>query len=361
MTRYILRYTFTAAAALGLCSASFADHHKKPLDLVGVWNVTATSSEGDGDERKITWTIRKEGEKLTGDSKDHENGNERTLDRIKTEGNEVVIEIDIESDGNRGIIKVIAEEKEAGKLVGKWTIEGEDGTEYLSGELTALKEIKVAYAGDWNSTSVLPNGEERSAILQLSGDNANLKGAFKSDDGNALTIDEIKADGKNVRLEFKLTIQDNVVDAAIEGELKAENKLAGKWILTGDDGSEFASGDWSAVREAKLDIAGVWNVSAVLPEGGEYTGTLTLKRDGEKYVGKSKSSDGEERELNSVKFDGEEVVFTIELDGDVTGTITVTAKRDEGKGLIGTWKLVGSDGSEVAGDEWKAVPGGSGE
>ena len=112
----ILRYSLSVAAAIGLCSPAIADHHKKPVDLVGVWKATASS---DDFEREITWTFKKEGDALTGTSVDSETGEERILNRIKIEEKKVMLESDGEQDGTQFVIKIVGEEKEADELAGR--------------------------------------------------------------------------------------------------------------------------------------------------------------------------------------------------------------------------------------------------
>jgi hypothetical protein len=288
---------------------------------------------------------------------DGESGEERKLDRITVEEKKVTIEMDVEMDGVKGLIRVVAEEKEANTLTGKWLIAGADGTEFMSGELSAVKEMAVALAGDWNATSILPDGSELSSTLVLSGENAKLEGYFKSKDDNELKIGKLTSKDKGLRLDFEMDIQGTAMNVVIESELEDENKLAGKWIVKGADGSEAASGDWSAKRDAAKDYSGEWAVSAALPDGGKYTGTLTLTKNEDGYSGKSKSTDGTARELNSVKVDDGNIVFTSDFDANgATGIITVTAKEQEDGALSGSWSLA-SDGTEVATDSWTATKG----
>ena len=351
MKSHILNYSLILGMAIAVTSLAHADHHKKPVDLVGVWNVTASTDDG---ERELTWTFAKDGDGVSGISVDGESGDERKLDRIKVEEKKVMIETDFERDGSEGVIKVLAEEKEAGKLTGKWSIEGADGTEFMSGDLSATKEIEIAFAGDWNATSVLPDGSELSSVLQLTGGNSSLKGSFKGD-GNTLEIDKITAEGKSLRLAFDMEIQGNPTDVVIETELKEEHKLNGKWIVKGPDGTEAATGDWSATREPKLDLSGDWAVTAGLPEGDEYSGTVSLKSDGGTYTGELKSSDGDATEVKSVKVEGKDVVLTFDYEGNgVSGLLTIATKHKEDGSLEGKWNLVGDDGEEIAGDWVKA-------
>jgi hypothetical protein len=83
MHSHLIRYSISLAAAIGLHSPALADHHEKPVDLAGIWNATASADAGD--DRKIVWTIEKDGDKYTGTSIDSESGEERKLDRISVE------------------------------------------------------------------------------------------------------------------------------------------------------------------------------------------------------------------------------------------------------------------------------------
>ncbi|MDA0814589.1 MAG: hypothetical protein O3C21_19615, partial [Verrucomicrobia bacterium] len=266
----------------------------------------------------------------------------------------VTIEVDVEMDGVKGFVKVVAEEKEANKLIGKWGISDADGNEFISGAISAEKDVAVAYAGEWKAISVLPDGSELSSALILSGPNAELKGRFQSAEGDELEIGKVKADGKTLAMDFKMEIQGNTTDVAIESALKDANELSGKWIVKGADGNEVASGDWSATREVEQGYAGEWAVKAAVPEGGEYTGTLTLKKGEDGYTGSSVSTDGTARELSTVKLEDKSIVFTVPFDAEgLAGIITVSAKEKEDGSLSGTWSLV-ADGNEVASDSWEA-------
>jgi hypothetical protein len=332
--------------AAALATNAIADHHNKPVDLAGTWKATASSDEG---EREFEWTFSKSKEGYTGKTKDLSGDEERKFDRIKVEEKTVTLGLDLEE----GVIKVVAEEKEAGQLVGKWSIAGADGTEFGSGALTAKKEKKIVFAGEWAAVTVLGDGNELKSELTLKGANDKLEGAFASSTGSGIEIDKITSKDDGVRFEFDFEYQDNKINAVIEANLKDENSLDGKWIVIGDGGEETATGDWSAKR--KVDpYAGTWNVTAKVPDRDDYIGTLTLARKDDGYAGKSASSEGEETDLNSVKIDGDKIELAYDFErGDFTGVITVKAEQKDGA-LVGKWTLAGTDGTEVASDAWKA-------
>lgn len=328
---------------------TFADHHHTPVALVGVWNAEASSDQG---AREITWTFSKKEGKITGVSFDKENGDERQLDRVKVDGKSVVLEIDIEQDGRSGTIRVEAEEKSPGKLSGEWSIVGDDGTKYMDGEVTAIKQ--VAFAGSWDAKSTMPNGGELEFVMELKGENKKLEGVFEGDNGET-DIDSIYAKDNSLLLEFDLDYDGNQIDCEIKAKPEGDNKLVGKWKVIGEDGSTSAEGDWVAVRKAK-SFAGKWDVVAAIPNGGEYDGTLTLVDNAGKYSGTAKGDDRDANQLESCTVDGENVEFSCQFEqGEYAGTITVEAKLQADGSLKGEWALTGKDGQEMARDAWHAT------
>ena len=340
---------FAIACVATACPGVYADHHNESVNLVGVWKATASSDEG---EREITWTFKKENDKLKGVSLDGQSGEESNLDRIVVKGKKVTLEIDIEQDGNKGMIQVDAEEKSPGKLVGKWSIVSDEGTEYMSGEVTAMKE--VAFAGEWAAVSILPDGSEYESVMSLKGENAKLAGKLDGQAGE-IDIDKISMTDKGLQIEFEIEMEGNSFDVKIKAQPDGNDKLKGKWIANGDDGGEAAEGEWSAVRKNK-GLAGKWDVVATVPDADDYHGTLTLEAKDGKYGGVSKSNDGEAKEIEAVKSDDKSIEFStpFEYDGN-KGTITVTAKQQEDGSLKGEWVLIGKDGNEWARESWKAT------
>ena len=335
----------TVSVVMLLASTALADHHLKPLDLTGVWKATATS---DGNTRNITWTFTKKGDELSGTSVDGDSGEKRELDRIAVSEKKVTLEIDIEQDGNTGVIRVEAEEKTAGKLDGKWTIVDDNGNVFMSGEVTAVKE--VALAGAWDATATLPDGVKLKSVLELKGKNSDLKGLLSGDAGEN-KINKVTMSDQELHLEFDVDMNGESFNVVIKAKAEGDNKLVGKWMV--DDAG--AEGDWSAVRKVE-SLAGVWNVVAKVPDNDDYTGTLTLKEADGKYTAVSKGTDSDGVDATKVKVNagGVEVVLPFNQAG-YSGTITIEAARQKDGGLKGEWALVGDDGTEYIRESWKAT------
>jgi hypothetical protein len=340
---------FACVFAFGLSSALCAEQPDATVDLAGSWKVSAST---DGGNRALIWTFSNDGGKLTGESLDEGNAQRRNLDRITVNGKSVKLEVDIEQDGNQGMIVIEAKEDSPGKLAGKWAIVGSNGSEYMSGKVSAVKDIN--FAGEWLTTAVLPDGQSMESKLKLVGKNSALNGSLDSRAG-LITLDEVSAKDRQLRFEFEIEVEGNSINCIVKAEPKDPSNLVGKWSVVGSDGSEVASGKWTAVRQSP-GLAGVWDVVATVPEGGEYNGTLTLKEANGKYTGESASRAGGSQPLSSISIEGEKITFTVpfEYEGN-SGTITVKAKHDQDDSLKGEWILTGQDGSEYARNTWQAA------
>lgn len=320
--------------------------------LAGVWNATATSEQGD---RDYTVTLSGEGDKLAGKSVAVADGTDRTIDRITISETNVTFEFDFESDGNQGIIKVVADKKSPTQLDGKWTITGTDGTVYMSGAWRADKETKFSLAGEWDSLGTSDNGDEYPSLLNVTDSAADTVGKFVNDDSE-IAIDSIKIDGTTVTLSFALDMDGLKIPTTIEAEATGDDSLKGKWIIKDAEGEIAATGPWNATRKPAFAIAGSWTAVAALPEGDEYNGTLDIEQSGDSLTGTSQTDGSDETTtMNSLKFDGKNFSYSVpfEFDGQ-SGTVTVEATVEGTDTLTGRWTLTGPDGSEVATDTMTA-------
>lgn len=329
------------AISLVVSSPLYADHHEGH-QLIGVWNAKASM---DGNERDITWTFKKDGDRITGTSHDHENGDDREVDRIKVEGKKVTLEIDIEQDGNKGVIKVIADLATSRTLDGKWSIVGDDGQEYMSGDVEAQKE--VAFAGEWAATAELPDGAELESVVEIKGANKSLSGVIHGENGD-LKLETVKATKKGLRCTFDYNMDGTDVPIVIETELKDENKLVGEWST--EDG-EYG-GKWSAVRKVET-LAGEWAMTAEVEDSEDYEGVLVIKGDAGSFTGTA-TTNGEDTKLKSITVDGKELTFTVPFEQDgASGIVEVKAKQNDSGELVGEWVLT-DDGAEYARGKWEA-------
>ena len=72
----------------------------------------------------------------------------------------MTLEMDVEQDGQKGIVRVAAEEKSAGELVGQWEIVDTEGAKLMGGDWKASKEASYSLPGAWASVAALPEGAE---------------------------------------------------------------------------------------------------------------------------------------------------------------------------------------------------------
>ena len=62
------------------------------------------------------------------------------MDRIKWENGRLLMEIDVERDGRKGLIQVSASGTSADQLTGTWSANDETGNELMSGAWAAKKK-----------------------------------------------------------------------------------------------------------------------------------------------------------------------------------------------------------------------------
>ena len=107
----------------------------KKANVVGVWNVTADTDEGD---RKSTWTIEKSGDAYKGEFLSEDRLGKRNISNINLTGNKLTFEIEVESNGQQMLIQVDSM-VDGNKLTGTWAAVN-DGNELASGSLAAVKK-----------------------------------------------------------------------------------------------------------------------------------------------------------------------------------------------------------------------------
>ena len=324
---------------------------EKSVDLPGTWNSFASTDDG---ENEYTLTIKKNESGLSGVSVARDSGEERELDRIKVKDGTVTIEVDIENNGQTGIIRVEAKQTSPGKLEGKWQIVDTAGEEYLSGDWKAKKKVKAKLEGTWKSAATMEDGSDLESNMTIKKSADKYSGNMKSDRGE-IALKTIKVDGSKVAMTFDIEVEGESLDGTIDASFSGENSLDGSWAVKNDSDVEVASGPWNATREG-FDPVGAWEISAVIPDG-TYSAVANIKKNDEgKLVGTIEGPDGKSRDLDNIKAEGNAISFTTDYESDeATGVITVKTKAGPDGKLIGTWALTGSDGGEIASDSISAT------
>ena len=341
-----VRYLSPFVLAL-LISVSYGDHHLEGVAIEGAWNVVATSDQG---EMTLTWTFKNDG-KLSGESLNHLDGDTRRFDRISVKKKAVTLEMDIEQDGQKGVIKVEAIEKSKGKLSGEWSIIDSEGTVRMNGKVSATKQ--VAFAGIWKAESEVPNGNTIQSVVKLSGKNDRLKGTVEGGAG-AIEIKKLTAKDNELKINFDLEMNGNTIDVTIEAQPKGDNKLEGRWFVLNENGEEAAEGKWAAER--KPTLAGSWSVVATVPNAADYNGELTLTESNGSYSGSSTDSSGVETKFTKVEVKEDKLMFTVPFEQDgYSGTITVNATLQDNGSMKGEWALTDETNGEVAREAWTAT------
>ena len=103
-------------------------------------------------------------------------------------------------------------------------------------------------------------------------------------------------------------------------------------------------------------VEGVWEATMTRPDGETAGSTMTIQKKEGKRSGTIVNSQGEERKLDRVSFDGKSLGIEVDIErDDWSGVIGVKAKLDAKGVLKGNWYVQGDDGNQVASGDWKAV------
>ncbi len=326
------------------------------ISLLGDWEATAETPNGDTSES--SFTISKEGGEFTGTAVGSDDV-ERPIDRINIDGKTVTFELDVEGNGQKGLLRVVAEETEKGKLSGKWHLFDDAGTEHIAEAWTAVRTSAPAepapaatndsIAGKWNAIATTDDGTELESEVTFTQNAGVYSGGLKSERAD-ITFDKVNVSEKKVTVDFVLDLNGNEVDTRIVATLENEDLLTGKWVIFDGAGQEAATGPWKAERVLTLDLAGTWNVLAKTDQG-DNEHQIMFEKTGSGFQGKAESDAGS-AEFTEVKVDGNEVNLALPF-GE--GTIKVAASYKEKNKLTGTWAYHDSDDIDQATGEWVAT------
>ena len=236
-------WLFALFAVLGAVANVIGDHHGEPIGLAGEWKVNVATPEGEG---TLTWVIHKDGENLKGKGYDHDDNEERAFDRITTDGNKAAIEVDMDRNGKKVLIRIAVEQQSPNKLTGELKVTAEDGSVLMKAGVNCVRVHH--YEGEWESVAILRNGNELKGVLKLSGNNDDLKGEVGR---NATTeIDKASVKDGALHLEFDFEMNGRTRDCLIAAKPKGANTLAGTWTVRRPIKNKDLTGDWKAIRKS---------------------------------------------------------------------------------------------------------------
>ncbi|MGY8690510.1 MAG: hypothetical protein ACKVHP_22575, partial [Verrucomicrobiales bacterium] len=240
--KFLIALIASAAISTSLTSA------EDTLSLLGTW--TATGDLPTGGTNESTITITKESETFKGVAVG-EDEEERELVRFSTEGKKVSFEVDIESNGETGVLKIKAEQTEPGKLAGEWALFDASGEERAKEPWQAVKDSEpetaspataASFEGKWNTVAKTEDGEEHPSVVELAKDDEKYSGSSTSDRGKT-KFDIVEVSGKDIEIEMVLEFDGTELDVRIEAAQKDEDHLEGKWVIFDNSGQEAATGD----------------------------------------------------------------------------------------------------------------------
>jgi len=316
------------------------------FSVEGTWNAVTTLPSDE--ERPATIVLTKkdanyEGVVSTSDS-------ERSLKEIKISKESVSFAIDFEYNGTPLTFTVNAKPEGENSLKGSWVAVGEDGGELATGDWKADREVPEAspLAGDWKATAEDPDGNELVFDVAITEANDKLSGTMKSDAGS-LTMKTVTFNDGEAKMELGFPYDGQLYPVTVTAKVE-DDKMSGNWVALNSSGDEEASGTWKAVRPDAPTIEGAWDVSATMPDEGEYKAVYHFEPgDNPAWKGKAVTDAGE-LAFDKVDVEDGELVVDMELpyEGE-TVEVRVKAKMSkDGKALEGKWVAFDSSGQETA-------------
>ena len=214
-----------------------ADHHEE--SVAGVWYGIGVGPNGE--ESESTLTITEKDGKLSASS-ESDQGDSRDLDRITFKDSKLTGEIDIDQNGQEGVLGVKASLNKKGELKGKWFANDADGNELYIGAWTALRALDKVVVGEWNVVAVTEN-EDLEHQIKVTKAGYKYSGTLESDQGS-LELEEVKV--KKNKLSYEFTYGDGSVK--VVAALMGAKKLSGEWLYFDSSDQEVGKGKWTAKK-----------------------------------------------------------------------------------------------------------------
>jgi S-formylglutathione hydrolase FrmB len=210
--------------------------------LTGAWKGRGTLPQGG--ERQSVIHLERKGDGLAGSFETEERKGD--LSRVRVEGDVLVFEIDVERDGQKGMIRVDARLKD-GKLAGTWSARMADGTELASGDWQAVKEAPAAARLDGSWKLVLNLGDQAlDYTLRIRGEGEKLEGVLVSPRSGEHKFQTVTWKDGKLHMEIVRTYEGMEIKWKYDGELTGKG-LSGKVVPEGFENE--LSGTWTAEKE----------------------------------------------------------------------------------------------------------------
>ncbi len=227
------------------CAAGFlmADHHEQSVKEV--WE--AEVSLQNGETASSTLTLEKKAGKWSGSYSDAQ-GKVRKFDRVSFEKGALAIEVDVEREGQSGVLGVQANLDAKGVLKGNWYVRGSDGVEYSSPQpWEAVRSLKAVLAGTWQAVAKTDEDNYRFRLVFSQSDSCFSGTAYNNEEEDSMDFSKVVVKGDKLSVEF----DDDEAKIKLKASLRAAGKLMGEWsvVYPKPDEEESKSGEWTATKK----------------------------------------------------------------------------------------------------------------
>ncbi len=236
--------------------------------LIGNWNVTAETPEGENDS---VWTFKGSDGEISGSSVNSATGSVTEFDDLKVEGDEVSFGFDMEAQGTELRIDIDAKISD-GKLEGDWVASDLDGNELAGGTLSGSKDTtEILFDGKsldnfrgYKQEKIGEGWKIVDGILVFEGSGGDII-TKKEYENFELNFEWMISEGGNSGVMYRVKLGDNApYMTGVEYQILDNDKHADGKKRTTSAGALYAL---YAPGDEKPKAVGQWNTSKIVANG----------------------------------------------------------------------------------------------
>jgi len=286
--------------------------------LIGAWKMSVQTPDGTTNESRLTFSDEG-GKALAVWTTDLGEGR---FENVTVAGESIEFAADIDFGGTPVPVKfkgALAGEQIKGTVT--LTFDGQEMPMEVTGTRAAEESAAAAIAGPvnlpgtWELVATLPDGTESHSTLQVTDNGGALSAQLSTEIGEA-KIEAIHVEGNNVHFSTNIDFGGVAVPLEFKGQSGGDRiEGAANLTLEGQPMEVKIKGMRQAapVLTGPVNLPGVWQLVATLPDGTESISTLQLEDNGGTISGKLSTEIGEAK-IEAVNVDGNAVHFKTEID-----------------------------------------------
>ncbi len=296
------------------------------LDLAGVWNIVATSPDGQTFEPQLELM---DGSPMSGKFT-WIDGTSIDVSNIEVKGDTLAVKVEIDF-GGQPMVLTFNSKVDGQSMTGtaEYDLGGQTGTVDFTGT-KAGEPVKLA--GRWNIVVSSPDGQTFEPTVDVVEGPDGISGTFNWIDGTSIEIGEATLDGKHLTFKVALDFGGQAMTVGVDGQVEGK-EMAG--TVEYDLGGQTGTLDFTATK-AEINVGGRWNAVASSPDGQTFEPTIDLEHTGDGIKGTFTWIDGTTIDIKDVKLEGNALAVRVEIDFGGQPMVVVFNSKVDGDQMAGT-------------------------